>query len=224
MAKTLESSTAVATNPDSFGSLKRYAVDYVQGGDDPELLDIAGRAINKAIDRLNTRNWKKNTQRQRITTTLDLIDYTINKDVKEPRALGLTNLDQYPNGRLGFKSYKTMESEHPVATSPGTPKYYTVYYVERLLSLDTRPNQAFVDTHPYMMFRYFRRIPYLVADSDQLLAPSEMSSFVGWESRFDLAAVRGESSLSKLAAQKAFQAWTDLLADDADTATDWSEP
>ena len=100
MAKTLGASTAYVTAPDSFASLKRYVVDYVQGGDDPDLLDVAGRAINRAIDSINMRHWQKLVGIQTIATTLNVTDYSLNNDVSAPRSLALLDSSDAPTASV----------------------------------------------------------------------------------------------------------------------------
>ena len=223
MTKTLQSSTALVTAPDSFATLKRYVVDYVQGGNDPELLDVAGRAINRAIDRINAKTWQKQIARQTFTTRLNTAEYTLNKDFKDPINLSLMNSGQYPAKRLPYKDYKSLEIENPNAENAGTPTHYTVHYHRRTLVLSLDPAQSFVDDYPYMALLYHNRLAYLAGDSDRHGADPEFNGFIGWLARADIAAVRGERSLAQTAKAEASDIWRDLRESDNNTVTDWSE-
>jgi len=223
MAKTLQSSVALATAQDSFATLKRYVVDYVQGGDDPELLDIAGRAINRAIDRINAKTWIKLLARQTFTTTLNTAEYALNKDFKDPINLSLLNSGQYPAKRMPYVDYKSFEMEYPNAESPGYPTRYSIYYHTRTLVLSLDPAQPFVDAYPYMALLYHKRIPYLAKDSDRQETTPEFNGFIGWYARSDLAATRGERGLANDARGEAGSIWRDLRESDNTTDTDWSE-
>lgn len=223
MAKTLQSSVALATSQDSFATLKRYVVDYVQGGDDPELLDIAGRAINRAIDRINAKTWQKMIARQTFNTRLNTAEYTLNNDFKDPINLSLLNSGQYPAKRLPYVDYKSMEIEYENAESAGCPTRYSIYYHTRTLVLSLDPAQSFVDDYPYMALLYHKRIPYLAKDSDRQETTPEFNGFIGWYGRADLAATRGERGLATDAKREASDIWRDLRESDNNIATDWSE-
>jgi len=223
MAKTLAHSTATAPGQRSFATLKRYVVDYVQGGDDPELLDIAGRALNKALDVLNaTRQWIKMTGKQDIVTTLDAADYQLNKDFKDPIECVLMNLAQYPLAKLDYLPYQLLTIEVPDGTEAGEPEAYTVYYQERLFSLARAPAQAWVDTYPYMRLRYHQRLLHMTSDGDVHGGPPEFDAFISWRARFDIAAVRGETSLARLAHMESEGILASLIRSDNEIFTDWS--
>lgn len=223
MAKTLAHSAAISPGQRSFATLKRYVVDYVQGGDDPELLDIAGRAINKSIDLLNAaRMWIKMTGKQDIVTTLDVADYQLNKDFKDPIELVLMDINQYPKSKLDYLPYRLLTLEIPDGTEAGKPEAYTIYYQERLLSLARAPVQNWVDTYPYMRLRYHQRLVHLVGEGDIHGGPPEFDAFISWRARFDIAAVRGERGLASLAHQESDAILSALRRSDNEILSDWS--
>lgn len=224
MATTLAASTVVAPHPSSFASLKRYVVDYVQGVDDAELLDVAGRAINAAVDMLNAeRSWIKVNRKQTIYLVADQIDYNINTDFKDPIYALLLNTSFMPTKRLNYKDYKTLALDNPNAEFSGSPWVYTIFYNERLFSFVITPTQDFVSSTPYVELRYHNRLQYMTADSDTHGGPPEFNAFIGWQARFDVATARGESNLARLAEIKALRVLDALKMSDNSTETDWSE-
>jgi len=222
MTTTLQSSVVKTPPGRTFSELKRAVVDIVQGANDPELLDVAGRSINNAIDELNLYNWIKLAGKQDITLSLNQADYSIQSDVKNPIGLGLWN-NGAPKSKLQFKEYRTLEEEHPWAVDSGWPMAYTIYYEERALSLNVLPNQSFIDNYDTMRLRFFRRVHHLVDDSQRLDLPSEFNSYVLWQARFDLASVRGEFAQADRAGVKSARLLSQLRNDDHETETDWSE-
>ena len=222
MTTTLQSSTVRTPPSRSFSELKRAVVDFVQGASDPELLDVAGRSINNAIDEMNVYNWIKLADKQDFTISVNQADYSIQSNVKDPMGLGLWK-DGNPKSKLSFKEYRTLEEEHPYAVDAGWPTVYTIYYEERVLSLNLLPSQSFVDNYDTMRLRFFRRIPHMVDDSQRFGAPSEFSSYVMWQARSELATVRGETRLFSIAEGKSQTILSRLRNSDHETETDWSE-
>ena len=202
--------------------MKRQVVDYVQGANDPELLDVAGRSLNMAIDEINLHAWKKLTGAHYITLSVNQADYALKSDFRDPAKCELLDSSGNPRRRLMYKDFETMQIEHPDGGLTGSPNFYTIYYSERLVTLERLPNQAFIDQYPTMRLRHYRRIPYLEGQL-KLDAPSEFSLFVVWTARAELAAIRGESRSSLFATNKAGVVMRRLLSENYDTQTDWSE-
>jgi hypothetical protein len=224
MATTVGPSSVLSPSPASYHELRRYVVDFLQGANDPELLSVAGRAINSAIDFLNTsRHWIKITGKQDITTTLAVADYALNTDFRDPIELVLMNIRGYPQKRLPYKPYKTLSLENPDGTQDGTPAFYTIYYTERLFSLNRGPVQGWVNDHPYMRLRYHKRLSRMTDDSASHGGPPEFDAYIGWRARWDVAATRGEPQLALMARNEAERALAMLTTSDNEVFTDWDE-
>jgi len=217
------SSTVYAPSTLTRAELARSVVDYIQGADDPELLEVANRSINLAISKLNARRWKKLGGRQDIALTVGQADYALAQDFKDPMKCEVLDSTGTPRARVYYKDFETFQSEHPDGSLTGDPDIYTIYYPERLLTLVMFPGQSFVDSNPTLRLRYYARIPHLEESSAKLKVPDEFSTFLVWRSRFDIASVRGEANLAALARSEAASAFIDLKRTDYDNYSDWSE-
>ena len=199
----------------------RYVLDYVQGSDEPHLRDVALRAINRSLDRINTVRWQKIVGYQDITFVASTQTYDLASDVKEPQTFMLLDSSDNLCRRLPFKEMGVMDWEHQVVSGTGYPQCYTLDYGQHQLRLERSPSSAFVAAYPTGRLRYYRRLAHLTQDSDQLGIPADFDWFIGWSGRADMAAARGERAAASDAQREAREAWATLRQNDFDTQPDY---
>jgi hypothetical protein len=205
--------------------MKRYVVNFIQGPDDGELLELAKDGINNGIDILNTDIWNWSVKRQVITFAADDDEYDLNNNFKKPLKMWLVDSSGNRNGRLYFKDSKTFMDEDTDATTSGTPTHYSIINPldAQEVRLNNPPDSSFVTNHPSGHLYYFSRILHLVEDGETLDTLPEVWMFIGWYARWELAMARAQSSVSMI--DRAFGAWNRWLSrlkvDDANVQTDW---
>ena len=210
-------------SPRTYESLKRDVLNYIQGTqDDTDLDSLAGRAINDGIDRINSRTWKKIVEKMDITTVADDDDYPLLLTVKEPMVLLELDSSSNRQGRLEFKDLKSFYTERPNATVSGTPSHYTIQPHQRMLLLDVPASSGYVSQVPTLQFWYFRRIPHLTDEANKLDIPPEFERLVINHAAAMLAAIRGHQVFN-FVRQEEELAWRELIRDDNEVQTDWSE-
>ena len=71
----------------NFAGLKRQVVNFDQGTNDPDLLNVAGESINSCIDTINGRTWNWSLKTETLTpiATQDWIQAAAN--FKKPRKM-----------------------------------------------------------------------------------------------------------------------------------------
>jgi hypothetical protein len=223
MATGVPAASVYTPAPHSLAALKRDVLNYVQGTQsDSDLNDLAQRAINNGIDRINSRNWKQLINKDTLTLVADDADYGLSNDFKRP--ITLLRLDSSSNrdGRLDYLPLQTFYNEHRYATASGDPRWYTIQHKQRLLLLDVPVGSAFASAYPTLELWYHRRIPHLTGDADRIDIPPEFERFIVNHAAAELAAMRGHQVLS-FVRQEEELAWSELKIDDNNTATDWSE-
>jgi hypothetical protein len=201
---------------------------YIQGDTtDTELQTLTRRALNNAIDKVNSRRWKKLIKTATITLADDTAVYTTSEgfpsDFKEPGMLLRLNSSSEREGRIPYKEVVSMTIERPRATVPGTPRYYTIDYASSELELEVPASAAFVAKYPTLQFYYYPRLARLSGDADTIATPVTYEWFFVTHAAATLAAQRGHQVLNFVASQS-IDAWRELVKDDNDTQTDWSEP
>lgn len=222
MSIAVPSATSITPPNSSLSSIMTQVVNYVRGGSDPEVLGLATSEINTAIDQINQWNWNRLNASQSITVVLSDSDYALSSDVKSPIQLERVDPNSKTVGRVGFKQFQTFLRDHPWRRDSGIAVFYTIDEDSRLLLLDRPPSQSFVDQYPTLKFWYHKRLPHLSSPSAQLDCPPEFQSYIIWEARSAMSAIRGDSARERVAARKALRLWDSLRSDDADTATDSS--
>lgn len=223
MATGVPASVVLTPGAANFAALKREVVDCVQGANDPELLDVAGRALNRAVNKLNTRTWAWSLTRQDITTVASQNNYSVNAAFKKAHKLQLLDSSSKVTSHLVYKEPKVFWDEHSEDTSDGSPCFYTVEspLIRGEVILDPIPSSAWVALYPTMRLHYFSRVQALVQDADVLVVPSEVQIFVVAFARDRLASDRGEFAAANRERGLWITTWTDLVADDNDTMSDW---
>src|SRR3972149_6792079 len=143
MATAVGSSISIAPGSLSAGSLIRSVLDYIQGGDDAQLHDVALRELNLAIDEVNIHNWRRLVGDQDITLVAADVDYSLNSDFKEPiRAnfyLGTTS-----KMRLSYLDRATFLERFDDTWLNDAPYVYTIDHDARLLVLPSAPTATFI--------------------------------------------------------------------------------
>src|SRR3972149_11467762 len=91
MATVVGSSTAYTPAVNTAAEMVRSVLDYIQGGDDDQLQDVALRELNLALDECNARNWKKLLGSQEITLVVSTDAYTLDNAFKAPLVALLTD-------------------------------------------------------------------------------------------------------------------------------------
>lgn len=218
-------STAVLTPGNkNYAQSKRFVVNYVQGADDAELLDLAGDEFNNGIDRLNARVWNWNIKRQDITLVASTAEYDISSDHKKPRKLQLLDSSSYVVKAIGYCDTKTFWERHSNSATAGAPDKYTIETpLQRgKLVLDPIPGASFVSSYPTARLQYYARVEHLTQDADVLKAPPEVWQFVAWYARWALALDRAAPANI---VDRAYAHWRELenllIRDDKNVVTDW---
>lgn len=208
----------------SLSGLKRFVLNYIQGISDPDLESQAKEGVNGGIDLINSRVWKWNYTSQSLTTSAT-DSYSLNASFHKPIALQRLNSSSQRTGRLRWLEPSVFFKEKDIATSTGTPLYYTVtsHQNDGNLVLEKTPDSSFISSYPTLKLWYVPRVAYLSSDSDTLDAPPEFGSLVGWYGRWEMASVRGQIALADRA-ERAYNIWWNrLVADDNDSMTDWDD-
>lgn len=212
----------VACTP--FNQMQSQVASYVQLPDDPEALGDAGLAINNGIrSRINGRTWKKYLlATQTITLAADTSTYSLESNFKDPRSAYFLNSSSKRKGRCRYKHWRVFDLEHPYAEVSGNPAWYTVRDDTRKVELDVAPTATFVTVNPSLFLRYHSRMAVLRGSECMSGVPSEFENMILWYAKFEMAATYAPGK-----AQQAFSMWqrleADLLRDDNDTETDFSE-
>jgi len=223
MTTGVAASTVYVPGLSTLGSLKRDVLNYIQGTqDDSDLNNLAQRAINNGIDRINSRVWKQLVTKQTITLVADDDDYAMADDYKRPITMLRLNSSSNREGRIDFKPLQTFFNEHRDGTTSGDPRWYTVQHKQRLILFDVPVASSFATSYPTLEHWYHRRIPHLTADSSVLDAPPEFERFIISHAASTLAAMRGHQVLN-FARQEEELSWKELRIDDNNTVTDWSD-
>ena len=224
MAIAVGSSVAPTPGVSSFATLKKRVIQYVQGPNDPELLEMAGDCINEAIEKLATRTWNWSLIYQDISTAADTLSYSVSDNYKKPRMAHLLDSSSNENGRLHFQDEKRFWDVHRDRTSTGSPCFYTVHsrVSSGKLELSTKPSSGWVSLHPTIRFRYFATVSTLTSDGASPAVPPEFEPFLIWYARWSLAAIRGvQVGFVDRAFATWKELWRDLVADDNNVLTDW---
>jgi hypothetical protein len=228
MAISVSSTAAQTPAGRSFSSIKREVLDFVQATDSPRLNDIAGRAVNSAIDRVNIDVWEWLLTRETLTLVADDPDYPMATAHKKSRALFRLNTSSERDGRLSYLEPKVMYNEYPRAVGSGDPHVYTVRYDASagwVVFFNRPPSSSFVTLYPTMEHHYYARMQRFAGDSEtlgDLKAPPELAAYLVWQGRHAIATIHGlSSSLVREAKFEAARIYNDLRRDNNDTMPDW---
>jgi hypothetical protein len=217
------SSASVSPNAPTLSNLRKSVLDIVQGGSDPELLDLADRAIKQAIDRLNLRTWQWSIETQSITLDTTNDEYTVNADFKMPYKAELLDSNSKRAGMLNYLTPRQFLDWINDTTNGSTPYYYTVIspHADGKIRLDLVPDSAYTTKFPTLRLNYYSRVVYPAGVNDAIDVPSEVGAFLVWYGREEVATMRGDLR----AADRARARWTEmerrLRADDEDFQTDY---
>ena len=218
------SQSAISTSEESFAGLKRFVLDFVQGADDPSLLAVAGREINNAINRINSRKWNWSRKSYDITLAESDSDYSLPANYKRPLRMQLLNSSSQVIGSVNYVlAEEFLDCGWPTA-GDGNADAYTVLSVsnDRLVRFNRTLSATFIATYPTARHYYFSRVSHFTSESqslDSLGCPTEFWDFIGWTARASMATIRGTNATS--AQQLAEMAWVRLISDDNDVHTDW---
>lgn len=227
MSVAVGTTTAQSPLAANLAGLKKNVASYVQGASLTSVLGDAGVAINAAIDRLNTRNWNWLLKNQTITFVAATATYQVDARFRRPRKLTKLTTAGKRDGDLSYMLPKDFMDAVFDNSADGSPKYYTVRNAsdDRLLELDLAPSSGFVAINPTATLAYYARLLHFADDGatlGDLEAPSEVSQFLVWYGRWELAAARGTASQAEAAERSWMRLWRDLVADDVNEQTDWT--
>lgn len=225
MATAVPASVQTTPAVKNFGSMKQDVANYVQMGDAPTELGIAGDAINSAISELNAFNWSWNLVYTDITFAASTGDYTIPANFRKPRKFIVMDSAGSEKTILAWEDPKTFMDYYKADNTDGTPHSYTVFNsVEyQTLSLNVPASSSWVASNPTGRLWYFRRLARLESDSDVLVAPHEVEAWLKWQARWEVAAVYDDAGASKIdrAAMKASMLWRNIRRTETDTQSDF---
>ena len=199
----------------SLGELKKQVARYVKMPNDPEALSIAADAINDGIRELNLRVWYWGLTYQDITLVAEQADYSTNQDFKAGFWAEFLKSNGDPGGGCAQYDPDTFWKTYPRSTQSGKPCAYTVinHTDTSTLSLNKKPNSAFVNEYPTLRLRYFRRHQLLTQDGDRIVGPSEAELFLSWYAKWILATTF-DPQLAVLAERQKEITWRKLRVDD----------
>ena len=215
------STPAAVVGLEHASELMRSVADYVQGADQPDILDISRRSLNRGIDRVNSRTWKDLTTTQTITLVADQRTYDLAANIKKPLHCERMNGSSAAEGRYYYKEYKSLLEEHVYQSTSSSPSVYSIDYAARKFVFNIPPSSDFVSSWPTAKLTAYIRLPYLTQPDDVHGAPGEFNGYLIWEARAELAAIRGQDRSARFAEQKAASLWRGLIANDSDQMTDW---
>lgn len=223
MTVVVDGSGTTTPGASSLADLRRCVLDYVQGSDDSHLLDVATRAINMAIDKVNAVPWKRMQSTQDIDFVAGTISYDLSATFKEAAHCELLNSSDLPIGRIYYKGLKTLMEENADRSTNGEPLYYSIDHPNRTFVLDRPPSSAFISNFPKARLWAKTRLARLTNAADQHGGPPEFDRFLCWDARADVAAVRGHSSSADRAMRAAEQIFRLLRVDDKAMVQDWPD-
>ncbi len=225
MANAVPSANVSDPNRVTLLDLRKDVVSMIQGGEDPRLLDQAGKAINSAIHMLNSHDWHWNLKSQTIVSVSgdSGVDYTIQDSVKRPRMLIPLDSDGWECGKLGYLEPKEFMETY-TSNDNGSPQAYTIFSRHNFgtLSLSHRPTTEWVSSFPSMRFWYWAYVRELDALTDTLDTPSQFIPVVTWYAKAQMAIHSGEARFADMARREWRDALKQLKFDDLDRQTDIS--
>ncbi|RLB37673.1 MAG: hypothetical protein DRH30_12775 [Deltaproteobacteria bacterium] len=199
--------------------LIRKVLDYCMLKVDTELQQVALDAINNAINKINTRNWKQLLAQDSTALVADTRTYALPDNFRAPRHMEWLDSSDKSHGHVPFKELKSILVEHPDATESGSPRRYTVDRMARLVMFDVPPTAAHATEYVKYNLWYFARQLHL-AGGTSIAYPTEFEEYIMWRARAELASFRRPDAASYAYGQ-AKSAWTALVADDNNTMSDW---
>ncbi len=200
--------------------LEEEVLSFVAVNPDSENRTHVRRILNRAIDKVNSRNWIHLTGTQNVTLVADQLEYDMSSRVRRPRTC--TRLDSSDDrcGVIGYKPLVIMEREHQNTEQSGNPCYYSYREDTRKWMFNVPPSSTFVSQYPKMQMAFHARIPHLVYPTDVISAPPEFAAFVVARGKSQMAMQRSPR-LHRHASVDEREAWFLLTGDDMDTQTDW---
>lgn len=226
MTVVIDGATQQSPTTRTFSTLKTEVARFVMGPDDTEVLAVAGAAINTAIRKLNLKKWHWLRTYSDITLTAGTSDYALPSNFRAVLHMQRLNAAGQPDGTIRFNRAKTLDLEHPSATTSGDPGLYTVYnYLDTFaVSLEVNPSAGFVARFPALRLRYFAKTDVLSNDQDQPFVPSEVEEWIIWHACIKAAAQFDPEKIG-IARQEAADLWRLMIRDnsDHDESDDWSE-
>ena len=180
MSVTIAASVSPAPKNKALGELKEEVLDIFGSPNDGKASKIAGRGINNAIRRLNSRVWYWTLTYHDITTSLDDADYGLPNDFKATFSMSFLKADLSQNGTADYFDPDTFDNSFPRSQDSGKPVAYTIYNATdtMTLSLNKAPNQSFVTDNAFLRHRYYRKVQEPNDDGDRIIVPSEVELFI----------------------------------------------
>ena len=209
----------------SKAQLVRFVLNYLQIVDDNEAADVACDGLNNGIDIVNTEEWQWSLTSTSVTFTAGDDTPEIPANVKRPRKLWLNNSTPVRVTWLNYESPKVFVDRWTDATQNGEPQQYTIINANNALQmrLSHPPSAGWVTNYPTGTFWFYARIAHLNGDADVLDAPPEITPFIGWYARWELASVRGAPAT---VIDRAYAHWNNIFnrlrRDNTRLMTEWS--
>lgn len=210
---------ALSPDQNTLTDLIRRVLNYVMAKNDSELDAVATEAINGGINKINSRNWRKLIKQDDETFVQDQRIYDLPDYFRAPRNVERWNSSSKSDGRISYLPIEIMLKEHPYATGSDTPVLYAIDYDNWKIMFDVAPDASFVANYPKYNLWFHGRQPHL-SGVVTISLPAEFEEFLVWYARAEVASFR-RPELAKHASMQAQIIWTDLVADDNDTMTDW---
>lgn len=223
MATAVPASTSTTPGHYTASTMAGQVASYIYGDTaDAELLSQITMTLNAGIGLINSRRWHKLTSQTDLTMTAADDDIGLPADFKEPIAVFTVNSSDERILRLPMKPLKSLLLERPNNDTTGSPEAYGINYKTRELILDVQPSSAWVSQYPELRVFYHRRLANLTQDSSTIGGEPEWDWFLIWHGRREMAAIRDPAKFG-LADRMAEQFWRQLIRNDTDQMSDWSE-
>ncbi len=150
-------------------------LDVTGGGDRPEAVTKAGRAIDSAVREYNSVAWKFNRLQQDITLVTDTQDYTLAAAFKQAFAANMIDSDGKKRYRVDWIPFEQWTRFFPDQSSTGSiPFFYTIRnkHETGIVSVDPTPGASI--TWPTLRINYNRRIAIAPGSTGVLNVPEEI--------------------------------------------------
>lgn len=225
-----ESDWAPTPGGETVGTIQKQCASYVLQPTDTEVLERALFGMRRAFDRINARNWNWALTYDdipfRVATDDDFgTDYPLTSWFKAPYNFEIWDTANNSIGKLKYEPWKLFLSKYQDRSFQWDPICYSCPNVHALgtVTLNAKPTEGWVSTHPNGRIWYYRYAQYPVASAlgSALDVPSAVAAFV-YEFACGLVADTYAVAKAQAAYGRARDQFALLVKDDNDVRTDWS--
>lgn len=209
----------------SANQLAVLTANYLQAGDDPEIVAAAMGELNLAIDRVNERNWNKLIDFYNVPLLADYTDYGVPVQFREPLHAEFLDTDLNPVRKAYYLPLKNFLEETAMRSATNADKnifHYTYVYNTNRIWLDRPPSLSFVGELPYLSIMHSKRLLHLVSTFSVHGGPPEFNNYLVWAARGAIAESWGEVGKADRAFAKAEMRYKTLKEEDAKMLSDFA--